>query len=183
MNKLHELEVAADLYNAKILCITESHLNSNISDAEIRINNFGIFRSDRNTGKKIGGSCIYVHNTINAEMVETFTAPDSLAINISLKALSFKLACVYRSQNLTDIEQKNLVQEISSLKVNTTDIIKILGDFNLPDVNWDSMTVNCNINSCNLGPPLMSGADSTVSHSGARLPPSILCVQYSIGIV
>ena len=149
MNKLHELEVAADLYNAKILCITESHLNSNISDAEIRINNFGIFRSDRNTGKKFGGSCIYVHNTINAEMVDTFSAPDSLAINISLKALSFKLACVYRSQNLTDIEQKNLVQEISSLKVNTTDIIKILGDFNLPDVNWDSMTVNCNINSCN----------------------------------
>ena len=39
MNKLHELLVAIKLYNVKIICITESHLSNDISDAEIKLEN------------------------------------------------------------------------------------------------------------------------------------------------
>ena len=128
VNKLHELQVAAELYNAKILCVTETHLYPNITDAEIKINNFRIFRVDRNSGKKFGGSCIYVHNTIEADLVDSFLAPDSIAINIKLNTLSFKLACVYRSQNLTENEQTHLIREIANLKTYATEQIQIFGD-------------------------------------------------------
>ena len=88
MNKLHELQVAAELYNAKILFVTESHFNPDISNAEIKIKNFRVFRKDRDSGKKFGGSCIFVHNTIQADLIDGFIAPDSVAINVTLNSLS-----------------------------------------------------------------------------------------------
>ena len=149
VNKMHELRVIAELYEAKIICITESHLNSSIKNAEIKLNNFRVFRKDRDTGKKFGGSCIFVHNSIDAALLETFVAPDSVGINIKLDSLSLKLACVYRSQNLEENEQKLLIQQIANLKTGEDDQIQVVGDFNLPDVNWESITVNCNQNTTN----------------------------------
>ena len=149
MNKINELQVAAKLYNAKILCITESHLNSDIKDAEIKLENYHIFRKDRDNGKKFGGSCIFVHNSIDAVMLDEFVAPDSVGIIIKLDTISFKLICVYRSQNLDENEQNILIQEIAKIKPNIGDQIKVIGDFNLPNVNWDTLTVNCSQNSRN----------------------------------
>ena len=149
MNKLQELRVAAEMYNANILCVTETHLNSDIVNAEINLKGFQIFRKDRNTGRKCGGSCIYVHDTISANLLDGFDAPDSVAIEVNLDTISFILVCVYRSQNLEDSEQAKLLQQISSLKANVNKSIKVIGDFNLPNANWDSMTVNCNQNSSN----------------------------------
>ena len=149
MNKLHELQVAIELYNAKIVYVTETHFNPEISNAEIKINNFRVFRKDRDTGKKFGGSCIFVHNTIQADLIDTFVAPDSVAINVKLNSISCNLVCVYRSQNLGDADQAKLLEQISNVKSNTNSEIILIGDLNLPNANWDSMTVNCNQNSSN----------------------------------
>ena len=149
VNKIHELQVAAEMYNAKILCVTETHLNSDIVNAEVNLKGYNIFRKDRNTGKKCGGSCIYVHNTISANLLESFDAPDSVAIEVNLNTISLLLICVYRSQNLDDAAQEKLLSQISSVKSHTNREIKLIGDLNLPNANWDSMAVNCNQNSCN----------------------------------
>ena len=149
MNKINELRVVAELYNAKILCVTETHLYSNIKDAEIKLDNFRIFRKDRNSGKKFGGSCIFVHNSIDAELLDSFIAPDSVGVHIKLDTLSFKLLCVYRSQNLDTNSQNILLTEIEKVKLCIDGEIKVVGDFNLPNVDWDTFTVNCSQNSCN----------------------------------
>ena len=72
-----------------IVCISESHLDEDIFVAVIAIPGFDIFRKDRNfkldrtaidiegessTG---GGSVIFVKNHMNAEILESFNAPDS----------------------------------------------------------------------------------------------------------
>ena len=137
------------MYNVKILCVTETHLNSSIKDPEINLHDFRIFRKDRNADKKFGGSCIFVHNTISAELLEEFDAPDSVGIIVKLANFSFKLLCVYRSQNLPENEQKLLLEEISKIRRNDSNELKLFGDFNLPDVNWDTMSVNCCQNSTN----------------------------------
>ena len=53
MNKIHELQVALEMYNAKIGVVTETHLNSDIVNAELKLKGFQIFRKDRNTGKNV----------------------------------------------------------------------------------------------------------------------------------
>ena len=82
-NKINELKVAAELYNCKVMCITESHLKDGFLDAELQIPNYSVFRQDR-IGREKGGSVIYVHNSLSASLVQTFEAPDSLAVYLDI---------------------------------------------------------------------------------------------------
>ena len=69
---MDKLKVCIELYKADIVCITESKLNADIFDAEVSIENFTLYRLDRNFKggeltdefKTGGGSLIYVRNTI-----------------------------------------------------------------------------------------------------------------------
>ena len=58
---LHDL---ADELNVGIIMLTETHLNSDIKDAEIGIHGFDIYRSDRN-GSKNGGVMVYLKSSLN----------------------------------------------------------------------------------------------------------------------
>ena len=149
MSKINELQVVVDQYNVKIVCITETHLNSEINDCEVRLENFRIYRNDRNNGKNGGGSCIFVHKSINAEFINNFKAPDTVGIDLKINNYCLKLLSVYRSQNLDISEQNVLLSQIDNLNIKPDEDLLIFGDFNLPDVNWDSFVVNCNENTCN----------------------------------
>ena len=65
-NKLSELALIAINLSLCILCLTETHLNKNLFDAEIGIPNFEVFREDRSTGSG-GGLAIYVRKDLKAE--------------------------------------------------------------------------------------------------------------------
>ena len=148
-NKVHELHVASEMYNAKIICVTETHLTEEISNAEIKLQNFQVFRKDRENGKSCGGSCIFVHNTIEAEYAQHFVAPDSVGISVKLNNQWVKIVCVYRSQNLTATERIDLLNAIKMLKNDPNEELHIYGDFNLPNVFWDTGIVNCPNNTVN----------------------------------
>ena len=51
--------------NAQIICLTESHLNIEILDAEINMSGFIIFRADRLLTTK-GGVIVYINKEIAA---------------------------------------------------------------------------------------------------------------------
>jgi hypothetical protein len=146
---MHELHVASELYNAKIISVTETHLTREISDSEVKLNNFKIFRKDRESGKICGGSCIFVHNTIEAEYIKDFVAPDSVGISLKLNNHWLNIVCVYRSQNLSFAERTNLYNSLKEIKIKQNEELQVYGDFNLPNVNWDTSTVNCPINTVN----------------------------------
>ena len=137
------------MYDTKIICVTESHLDATISDAELAIDSFKLFRKDRTSGKKCGGSCVYVHTSIMANYLEGFNAPDTVGINLTLNNNLIKLLCVYRSQNLTNFEQIQLLSQIENLKLSPSEDVIAMGDFNFPNVNWDNSTANCNTNTTN----------------------------------
>ena len=143
MNKIQELQVASEIYNAKIIIGNETKLTSEISNAEIHLRDFQVFRKDRNNGKCGGGSCIYVHNTIKAESLANFSAPDSLGISVNINNKTTKILCIYRSQNLNEIERLELLNSIKNFKQDPNEELQIYGDFNLPNVKWDSGFVNC----------------------------------------
>ena len=142
-NKLNKIKTVTSLYECPVLCLTETHLHPDILDAEIYIENYKAYREDCTVGKEGGGSIIYVHNTVSSSIIDTFKAPDSLAVHISLPVCSFTLVCVYRSQSLTEKENYKIIQQIDKLKVPDNEELIVVGDFNLPNVNWDAGIVSC----------------------------------------
>ena len=64
-NKFPELASLVDHYHPKIVGITESWCNSDTHDAEIKLNNYNVYRTDRQFGKG-GGIILYVHNSLHS---------------------------------------------------------------------------------------------------------------------
>ena len=61
--KVNYLASLCQLYNSEYICITESHLNEDIFDAEVTIKDFNMFRHAR-TKRSRGGVLIYVKDNI-----------------------------------------------------------------------------------------------------------------------
>ena len=135
-NKITELQVAAELYDFQILCVSETHISHDVLDAEIRLYNYNVFRNDRDQWG--GGSAIYIHKSITCSLVTSFNAPDSIAVLFNHKQLNIIIVCVYRSQALSYDENCKILDQIEKLKVNYDQEILVVGDFNLPAVCWRS---------------------------------------------
>ena len=143
----------------EVICVTETHFSSDILDAEIYIEGFSMFRKDRdfridNSTANIsggGGSIIYVKTCCNASLENSFLkAPDSLAVNINTSGGLIGICCIYRSTSL-NLEQNNaLISCIKSICSKRNDFeTLLLGDFNLPNVSWETGSINSNIASKN----------------------------------
>ena len=60
-SKVQIIEDMAGVHEAEIICLVESHLNSEIYDSEISMSNFTSHRSDRSE-RSHGGVIMYVSN-------------------------------------------------------------------------------------------------------------------------
>ena len=98
-----------------------------------------------------GGSIIYYKDYISVSVCECFDkAPDSTAILVDTSAGNICLACVYRSPSLSNIQNDELKRSILSvcqedIKFETV----IFGDFNLPNVSWETGSIRGSVNSNN----------------------------------
>ena len=152
-NKIDELKCCILAYkNIDVICITESHLNEDILDAEITIDGYSIFRQDRNFKTDAskhdishgGGSIIYIKSNIKTSVVANFNnVPDSLAVTIETEIGNLCIACIYRSMSLNVLQNAKLISSLKTIcNVNNDFETVILGDFNLPDVSWETGCVN-----------------------------------------
>ena len=161
-NKIDELRACLSVYdNISVICITETHLKNTVLDAEIEIEGYRFFRKDRNFNIKGndtimenegdhysmgGGSIIYYRNDMNAKIVKDFSekAPNSLALELDSNVGRFCVACVYRSPNLSITLNKKLLSCIKEIcKTSNTYETIVVGDFNLPDVSWETGNIKC----------------------------------------
>ena len=121
MNKIDELRISATIYEPDIICITESHLNSTIDNNELSIDNYNIFRQDRNFKIKQvtqdalysadgvdssdisasggGGSLIYVKNYLRVELIDHFKVADSLAVSVQTNVGIVVVGCISSSSS------------------------------------------------------------------------------------
>ena len=97
-----------------------------------------------------GGSLIYVKNCCNASIIDTFKAPDSIAVNIKTSGGLISVCCIYRSTSLNLKQNNILLSCIKNICSEQSDIETILlGDFNLPNVSWETGSINSHIVSKN----------------------------------
>ena len=129
-----ELFVLVSECDPDIICVTETHCSSDYYDSELSIPNYCIFRTDRNANG--GGSIIYAKNWLLAARLESFAVDDCVGIEFESLKRKIYCICVYRSTALSDAQINLLLTELKKLPINDDSGLIIVGDFNLPDVNW-----------------------------------------------
>ncbi|KAJ8020472.1 RNA-directed DNA polymerase from mobile element jockey [Holothuria leucospilota] len=118
---------------------TESWLNDSIATGEVFPNSYNVFRRDREASKG-GGVFIAVKNTfIVTSEPNLITNCESTWILLHVKGLSpVYIGAFYRPQS-TDRDYL-LHLDLSLSKIPKNAAVWLLGDFNLPSVDWDTMS-------------------------------------------
>ena len=139
-NKIDELRVLQNIYRFDIIAITETHLDSSISNNLLYIDGMKIFRRDRTKCK--GGGCImYCAEYLKATHRKDLASKDLEAIWVQIKfpTTSALFSVIYRSE----LECPNFFEDIYGVLEKAwmkTATIILLGDFNCDLQGIDNTT-------------------------------------------
>ena len=119
-----------------IIAITETWLSNTIYTNEIFPYGYNVFRRDRDG--RGGGVLLAVKNTIHTDQLLMPKHLEVLSCNITLDNFSFYVCLIYRPPNSNEASDALLVSYLDLLD-NSKNLL-ILGDLNLPDIDWDTYT-------------------------------------------
>ena len=140
VNKLNDLHIMFDSENPDIVGITESWATKDISDSELSINGYTIYRRDREHAKG-GGVMLYVKDSLNTEVIIDYTHRDveSLFCKIGKGKCAFYIGVFYRPPNSTKCQDEALFAQFGKMNKPRT---VLMGDFNMPNIDWDTMSAD-----------------------------------------
>ena len=137
INKKTELNIMVDDIKPHIIGITESWANNYITDAELGLEGYVMFRKDR-MGRRGGGVLLYIKESIPAyevQLQEEADCKEALWCNLVTGHTAITIGVVYRCPNITIQNIEKIHKAIS--EVSKGDCI-IMGDFNHGNIKWDS---------------------------------------------
>lgn len=128
VKKLCEVQHLLHLVTIDLLGITETHLNSSISDDWIRISGYNFVRNDRDS--RGGGVFIYFKEDLTVYPAHGWDRPNIEVswLDITMRSRSFLVGCVYRSPNDSSFFD-SLRDLIANIWLKRKNII-LVGDFN-----------------------------------------------------
>ena len=139
VNKKNESNIMVEDIDPHIIGITESWANIDITDAELGLTGYVMFRKDRIGRRGGGGVILYVKESIQVYEIKLEREADcDEAVWCKIVSGNSKLTIglVYRSQN---INEKDNIKIINAIK----EVIKgeciIMGDFNHGHVQWNTL--------------------------------------------
>ena len=134
-----ELQTLLTSHDIHVICATETQLNDSILDAEVSLANYNMYREDRESGSRHGGSAIFVHKGIKAQLLPWFKGCESVAVRINTALGDLTIVCLYRSPSLDSVSDNScLLSEIGKIPTGPENNVIIVSDINLPHVNWNS---------------------------------------------
>ena len=135
------LEVAKNAYDVVVL--VETHLDSSIADGEIFPANYLVFRRDRTcNGRYGGGVLIAVRDTFKSSLRDDMLS-DSELIFVDIffpNNRKITVGAFYRPPNA---DTKPLLDMQDVLQNSTYQDLIIIGDFNLPGIDWLDVRTTC----------------------------------------
>ena len=131
--------VKSSLVKPCIVALTETWLDPCNSDAQIYLENFNVFRSDRNNRER-GGVLLYIREDIiiaSHDVYDDLFCQGLFCISHTSKLM---VCCAYKPQNYSSRSFCNLIDFFNDC-INKVDFpysytIMVLGDFNFPDL-WN----------------------------------------------
>lgn len=140
-SNINQLKIAITNVYPKIILLSETHLTEDISDGEINICNYNLYRTN-STSRHTGGVAIYINNQIQVLRIEKSVVERNawfLAIKIKWYDLCVIVACVYHSPNSCHNTFIHKIDEwLQSVNEKNEKII-LIGDMN---INWYANTSN-----------------------------------------
>ena len=138
VNKKNKLNIMVEDIDPHITCITESWANRDITDAELGLTGYVMFRRDR-IGRRGGGVILYVKESIQAYEIKFEREADNdetvwCKIVSGYSKLNIRL--VYRSPNINEEDNtkiQNAIKEVSKGECIT------MGDFNHGNIQRNSL--------------------------------------------
>ena len=137
VNKRNELNIMVEDIDPHIIGITESWATLDISDAELGMTGYVMFRKDR-LGRRGGGVILYIKESIQAYEIKLEKEAECEAVwcNIVTGNSTLTVGLVYRSPNISIEENEKMHNAIK--EVSKRDCI-IMGDFNHGHIKWTSL--------------------------------------------
>ena len=150
-NKLDELELFFQTEGIDIAAITETLPKNKPGDEILHFDSVPGYKClDSQNGR---GVCLYIKDSIHytrCPEYENIFLPSVFCKVVLSKEKTFLIGVVYRSPNLTDEASKDLIKQlkyVNSMSKKSGDKFVLLGDFNLPDIDWSEGTCNKSIES------------------------------------
>jgi hypothetical protein len=147
-NKLDELKLLIHEQSPDIIVLTETWLSDDISNAEVAIGGYHIYRKDRMSGRKGGGLLLYLKDELSGSMYNPAITSSSETLWVSMqlpKSCKLFIGVVYRPPTQDATTDDELINELRLLCQKKSVII--IGDFNAPGIDWDSLHVHSPIQS------------------------------------
>ena len=138
INKKTEQNIMVDDIKPHIIGITESWANNDITNAELGLEGYVMFRKDR-IGRRGGGVLLYIKDTIPAyevQLKEEADCNDAIWCNLVTGHTTVIIGVVYRCPNITKQNNEKIHNAIN--EVSKGDCI-IMGDFNHGNIKWDTL--------------------------------------------
>ena len=145
--KLDEFKLTVDKLKPDFILLTETWIRPDTSDSLYALTGYEMFRNDREN-QRGGGVCIYAKNTIAGHNVQLYvnnkyTMPpstNSIWINASIGGTRLLLGCVYKPGGIPVADEESLNAAIANA-LNEDCVTFVFGDFNHPEINWQSLTL------------------------------------------
>lgn len=135
MNKLTSLESLILSIEPDFLALTETWLTKDIKDFEMALPNYAILRKDRPS--RGGGVAILIKRDIPFVALPEVTGVEAVFCKLRYGLRPICVGCVYRSPS-SDCDTLQSLYAYMHQHVLGAKLI-LLGDFNLADINWQTM--------------------------------------------
>ncbi|MES9974559.1 MAG: reverse transcriptase domain-containing protein, partial [Candidatus Thiodiazotropha sp.] len=178
-NKICELRQLAMDSNPSLLALTETWLTKDVMDGEISLSGYQVFRADSQRGRN-GGVAIYLREdlppsvTINVDRIPFL---DELWLQFNLRGNDkLLIGVIYRppsSPESTDIAFAQHLIDI--IYRNPSTHLLLMGDFNLPSINWEGLSYQ----NYGLGAELLNLAKTRSWTQHVKEPTRFRCGQTS----
>ena len=137
-NKVHEISKSRVI---PFIAITETWLKPYLNDSQIDIEHYNVKRCDRST-RRGGGVLLYTHESIPITDVDTFDDKVSQVLICRFDSIKMIVSVIYRPPDAPSSSFQSCMDHISNYIADKDNFEScIVGDFNLPEVDWISSTV------------------------------------------
>ena len=127
-------------FNIPFIALTESWLKPEITEAQLTIEGFNIFRCDRQKSQH-GGVLLYINNNIIIDGTETYDDDKCEAVVCISKLSSCIFCCLYRPPTAPPSSFNGVLKFLEDFIMQHDPLSKfnllLFGDFNLPNLKWD----------------------------------------------
>ena len=95
VGKILDLQVIVSNFSPDVICISETWLHDNISNSVFCLNNYPIFRKDRDDGLNAhGGVLIAVKTEYNPVLIDNDSIHEVVFVNLRIKNKIFNQKCL-----------------------------------------------------------------------------------------